>query len=604
MQSHRLPALFRRIVAGVLLLSSCPLLAQPTTDSHYFYDPNGQLVRTIDASGKVVTYTYDAVGNLLSRIRATTADLKPPAIASVNPTVVNQGESVEVVLTGTDFLLGTLTTNHPGLTIANTSVQDTKMTATLIVAPDASLGPAELTVTTSLGTGSNTLTVIGPLPKVVRLVPSRGPADGGTPIAFFGTDLTPDTTLTLGGNPATDVVFIDAGTLTAKSPAGQAGLLVDVGVSNGNGSSTHANGFSYLFSFSVPGAVSVVTGGTATLTVTRLESQPTDTTITLMSTDPTVATVPPSAIIPGGGLAVDIPVVGLAGGVAFIPVTIGTETLTTTIFVTPPFSGEVSLTAIMAGASVQGPPFAPIVATYITPSLLPSLFSNPGDVATLTLNLSTPAPAGGLCATIASSNPAVGTVPPQVCIAEGEATIAFSVTAIATGNAVISASAGGDLLEVRLQVAQTPEITTAGMSAPVGTRINGPTLAPVAGLYITPSLLPALVLENGDTGTVTLNLVQPAPAGGLCVTIASSNPSVGTVPNQVCINEGEQTVSFSVATLASGTTLIQVVAGDERFGVNLLVDQTLGITGAGLAAPVGTWTNGPTLAPVVGMEVK
>jgi hypothetical protein len=555
-------------------------------------------------SGNVVTYTYDAVGNLLSRIRTTTVDLKPPVITFVAPTVVNQGESLEIVLTGTDFLLGTLTTNDPRITIANASVKDTKITATMIIAPDASLGLAELTVTTSIGTGSTSVMVIGPLPKVVRLVPSRGPADGGTQITFFGTGLTPDTTLTLGGNPATDIVLTGAGTLTAKSPAGQAGLMVDVGVSNGNGSTTHSNGFSYLFSFGVPGAISVVTGGTATLTVTLFQSKSADTTIALMSTDPTVATVPPSAIIPGGNLVVDIPLVGVGEGITFITATIGTETLATTVFVTPPFSGEVSLSATVAGVSVHGPTFAPIVATHITLSLLPSLFSNPGDIATLDLNLSTPAPAGGLCATITSSDPAVGVVPPQVCVAEGAVAVSFSVTAIAAGNTIISASAGGDRLEIRFRVAQTPEITTAGMSAPVGARINGSTLAPIVATHITPSLLPSLFSNLGDIATLDLNLSTPAPAGGLCATITSSDPAVGVVPPQVCVAEGAVAVSFSVTAIAAGNTIISASAGGDRLEIRFRVAQTPEITTAGMSAPVGARINGPTLAPVVGIEVK
>jgi YD repeat-containing protein len=58
------------VVTCVLLL--CVSVSTPTAadQAHYIYDDLGRLSQVIDGQGNVATYTYDAVGNLLSTTRS------------------------------------------------------------------------------------------------------------------------------------------------------------------------------------------------------------------------------------------------------------------------------------------------------------------------------------------------------------------------------------------------------------------------------------------------------------------------------------------------------------------------------------------------------
>ncbi|HEY3442610.1 MAG TPA: peptidoglycan DD-metalloendopeptidase family protein [Paludibaculum sp.] len=76
-----------------------------------------------------------------------------PAIALIQPVSALQGSTVNVTFTGSDYLYGTtLAVNGSGVTAGTVSVVSaTQATATLVVAPDAVLGPRDLILTTARG---------------------------------------------------------------------------------------------------------------------------------------------------------------------------------------------------------------------------------------------------------------------------------------------------------------------------------------------------------------------------------------------------------------------------------------------------------------------
>ena len=60
------------------------------------------------------------------------------------------------------------------------------------------------------------------IPSVTSISPAYGPTLGGTPVTITGTWFGAAATVTIGGAPATDVVFLDATSLTAKTRMRQA----------------------------------------------------------------------------------------------------------------------------------------------------------------------------------------------------------------------------------------------------------------------------------------------------------------------------------------------------------------------------------------------
>jgi len=74
--------------------------------------------------------------------------------------------------------------------------------------------------------------------------PTSGPASTATAVTIAGTDFLPGATVTIGGQPASNVVVVNFNSITADTPALAAGTVNDVLVSNTDGSSgTLVKGF-------------------------------------------------------------------------------------------------------------------------------------------------------------------------------------------------------------------------------------------------------------------------------------------------------------------------------------------------------------------------
>ncbi|HKS25605.1 MAG TPA: IPT/TIG domain-containing protein [Thermoanaerobaculia bacterium] len=112
-----------------------------------------------------------------------------------------------------------------------------------------SAGPLTLNVTVTTAAGcsdakSKNVTVISAV-TVTSIVPANGSSFGGQPVTINGTGFVSGATVTIGGNAATNVVFVNSTKLTAKTPAHAAGT-VNVTVTNPDtGNGTLTNGYTY-----------------------------------------------------------------------------------------------------------------------------------------------------------------------------------------------------------------------------------------------------------------------------------------------------------------------------------------------------------------------
>jgi YD repeat-containing protein len=70
----------------------------------------------IDGQGNVATYTYDAVGNLLS-ITRNTGGIGAPTVTGITPNNGAAGATVNVSLAGTNLIGASVSTNNPGISV-------------------------------------------------------------------------------------------------------------------------------------------------------------------------------------------------------------------------------------------------------------------------------------------------------------------------------------------------------------------------------------------------------------------------------------------------------------------------------------------------------
>jgi YD repeat-containing protein len=120
----------------------------------YFYDELGRLTGASDSQGNTATYTYDAVGNLLS------ISVNPSSQASVvtfDPVSGHVGASVTISGTGFSSTASQNTVTFNGTTATVTSASSTQLVVT--VPTGATTGPIHVTAPGGSATSSSPFTV-------------------------------------------------------------------------------------------------------------------------------------------------------------------------------------------------------------------------------------------------------------------------------------------------------------------------------------------------------------------------------------------------------------------------------------------------------------
>ncbi|GAB6043528.1 hypothetical protein [Endothiovibrio diazotrophicus] len=158
-RNTRIPHRLAALLAWALLLA----LSAHASDQRYDYDEAGRLIRSIDESGQVTEYRYDAVGNLLQINADATA--AAPAIDSFTPQRINHGDRLPASATGSGLNGARITTSHPGLTVSGATTADGRVDFELQADPDLPLGPQTLTFTTAAGETSATVEVRPEIPR-------------------------------------------------------------------------------------------------------------------------------------------------------------------------------------------------------------------------------------------------------------------------------------------------------------------------------------------------------------------------------------------------------------------------------------------------------
>jgi hypothetical protein len=288
----------------------------------------------------------------------------------------------------------------------------------------------------------------------------------------------------------------------------------------------------------VPVSVTVVSGSTRNFPVTLGTAAPAGVTITLASSNPSVATASPATFtIPQGATSAP----GLATTVSGINT--GSATITASAFGYPTASSQVQVTAAVP------PP--------LTMSFSPaSLTMNGIATQDLTLKLSGVAPAA-LTVNLSSGDQTVATVPAMVSFAAGSTSTSVPVTSVAPGSVTITASAlnvvgataGVTVVQSTTGGIQLPATLTVGLDQSAALQIALPTPAPAGGVTVS--------LASSDTSTAT---VTPT------VFIAARNTGPSTTPQVSGLQLGTATITASAPGFTAGVTQLQVTpAGGSSF---------------------------------------
>jgi hypothetical protein len=209
--------------------------------------------------------------------------------------------------------------------------------------------------------------------------------------------------------------------------------------------------------------------------------------------DTSIATAPASVTVPAGSTTAPI---------TFTPVAVGS----TEILVSAPgFFNAIATVNVTSVTTTPPPPPPP--PTYTISFTSGSLSITGTATQNLTLVVSPAAPSTGLTINTSSTNTGVATVPATVTFGAGATMVSVPVTGVGNGTATINASA--------TNIANTSAVVT--VTIPATSDIQIPTNATVG---------------VGSSVSFPVTLAQPAPSGGVFVSLATSS---GLSVNQTLI---------------------------------------------------------------------
>ncbi len=176
-----------------------------------------------------------------------------PTIASIAPSTGPTLGNTSVTIAGTGFRTapGATTVTIGGVPLVDLNVAD-EMTITgrTPASPGLATGARDVVVTTAGGTATlaGGFTYADAL-TVTAISPNRGTPKGGTLVAISGSGFTGVTSVTIGGQPASDVSVVNGGAIVARTPPGTIGnppapRPVVVTLASG-AQATRANAFGY-----------------------------------------------------------------------------------------------------------------------------------------------------------------------------------------------------------------------------------------------------------------------------------------------------------------------------------------------------------------------
>lgn len=396
------------------------------------------------------------------------------------------------------------------VTVSSAGVPDLIVAAT---AADAPLVATQLVVTQAI----NALQVAGVNTTPALRVTARDAA--GVPVPSF----TDSVTIAIGANPGGATL---GGTVRVAAVAG---------VATFNSWNVSAVGTGYTVVASAAGLTGATTapfdvGGGGAALVTVLSGGGQTGFVSQALALPVIVRVTDALAVPVAGVTVNYAVSSGAGalsGASALTNAAGNATLGSWTLGATPGSNSVT-------ATVDGLTPVTISATGVLPppaidlAVLGSNIVGFERAGTMNVRLLQPAPAGGLTVAVVSTSPAILSiaVPGTIAFAAGQTLRTIEVSGLTLGTATVIGTAPG----------YSPDTL----------------LVPVSLNLI--SLPPTLNVPLSQTQSLPVQLSSPAPAGGVAVAIASSNPAVArSLADTVFIAGGAQSVNATIEGVGLGS---------------------------------------------------
>lgn len=486
-----------------------------------------------------LSLTLDSANLGLTRTMNGSVSLSAPATAGGVVVALTTATPGVALLTPSTVTIGAGSTTA-AFTIAGVADGSTNITAT---APGYTAASASVSVV-NLGPITLPANLSVPLAQSVPIaVTLPGPAPSGGVVVTLGTGDPSKATV------APSTVNIAAGQSTPTVPPQVTGLglgATTISVSAPGYTSANQTQVSVTATIGFSPA-SLTLSGNSTQNLALNLSAPAPgagVTVNLTSDNISVATVPAAVSFSSGQASVNVPVTGVSSGSATIHASAPPLIADTTASITVSNVGTISL--ISSGAVAIG------------------------QTAPISVILSTPAPAP-INVSLASSDTSKLTIfPPSVFIPQGSQipVVTPQITGISLGSVAVIASA--------------PNFAVASL----------PTIVFIGATFVPDTL----TITGQNTGTLTLQLATPAPAGGLTVNLTSDSTGVATVPSTVTFAPNTTSVSVPVTGVAAGYTTIHASAppniSDTAAAITILnPDGTLPAPTSGSGNSGGTSTS-------------
>src|SRR5438105_2208173 len=258
--------------------------------------------------------------------------------------------------------------------------------------------------------------------------------------------------------------------------------------------------------------------------------------VTLSSSNTSAATVPASVTVPAGVIS------------ARFAVATSSVTTQTSVTITASYGSGSQQSAVLTVTPATSAPS--LTSLTVNPTSV-----NGGNSSTGTVTLSSAAEAGGVMVSLSSSDTSVATVPPNVTVAAGATSASFTVKTnpvSASTTSTITGSYAGVQKSTLLTITPQPP--------------SGPSLT---SLTLNPASVPG---GTSSIGTVALNGL--APAGGIVISLSSSNAAVAVVPSSVTIAAGATNATFTVSTMTVTSATTSTISASYN-GVTLTAVQTI-----------------------------